>query len=64
MPKTTTNSKNTVFQCEYMRTSQGYTSGCGYRAAWNHFWHFCPYCGKIVYLMNRRYDDREEDKGE
>lgn len=34
--------------CEYRKDKYGYYSECGYRAAFNKFWHFCPYCGKPI----------------
>lgn len=34
--------------CEYTKDAHGYYSECGYRAAFNKFWHFCPYCGKPI----------------
>ena len=41
--------------CEYFKTKHGYTSGCGYVAAYNKFWHYCPYCGKPIITFSKKY---------
>lgn len=34
--------------CEYTKDKFGFYSECGYRAAYNKHWHYCPYCGKPI----------------
>lgn len=43
--------------CEYFRTKNGFTSGCGFVAAYNRFWRICPYCGKKIIVLNTKYHE-------
>ena len=45
--------------CTYVKHSYGYVSGCGYRAAYNKFWKWCPYCGKTIVNISREASDKE-----
>ena len=46
--------KNSI-KCEYFKTKHGYISGCGYIAAYNKFWRYCPYCGKPIITFSKKY---------
>lgn len=43
-----------IVKCEYLKTSNGYVSGCGIRAAYNKFWNYCPYCGRQLMIINKK----------
>lgn len=42
-----------LHDCKYLKTKDGYVSGCGYRVAYNKFWHICPICGKAIIVINQ-----------
>ena len=46
--------KKILNRCEYLKTQNGFTSGCGIRAAYNKRWIYCPYCGKRLMIINRK----------
>lgn len=46
-----------INNCEYFRTKNGFTSGCGFVAAYNRFWRICPYCGKKIIVLNTKYHE-------
>lgn len=48
--------------CLYYKTSYGYESGCGYRAAYNKFWHWCPYCRRPIVVLNEQALEDVETK--
>ena len=45
--------------CYYTQNKTGYYSGCGYRAAYNKYWKYCPYCRMPIMVLDR--DAREEE---
>ena len=45
--------------CEYFKNQNGYVSGCGYVAAYNKYWKFCPYCGNSIIIVNRKYNAKK-----
>lgn len=46
-----------IDKCQYYKTKNGYRSGCGFTAAYNRFWKYCPYCGKRIIVINQKYYD-------
>jgi len=49
--------KTPQFHCEYFKEQHGYVTGCGYRAAYNKHWWVCPYCGRLIHVMNRKAEE-------
>lgn len=48
-----TKSSQKLHDCKYWRKKDGYVSGCGYRVAYNKFWHTCPICNKTIVVVNQ-----------
>lgn len=42
-----------IIQCEWRRQKHNYVAGCcDYRATYNKFMKWCPYCRKPIHVMN------------
>ena len=50
-----------LHDCKYWRKKDGYISGCGYRMAYNRFWHVCPICRKSIVVINQKALDGSEE---
>lgn len=50
------------FVCEYLRQSHDYRTECGFRATgYNKYWIVCPYCARHIHIINRKYNENEEE---
>ena len=50
--------------CEYWKSKNGYISGCGFRVAYNKYWHWCPICHQGIAIINKKTLDKSEENKE